>query len=83
MAKDEINENQEEAFDLLVEMGGEERWVKARDVAHWNTMRALARRRVIQIKRFRGDDYAAVAGVLLDSPTPSSTQEKEEENVSE
>lgn len=82
MTSDTINENQEEAFERLVEMGGEEHWVKARDIAHWNTVRALARRRVVQIKRFKGEEYAAVAGVLLDPPTPSA-EENGEENVSD
>lgn len=82
MKSDVINENQEDAFDTLVEMGGEEHWVEATDVGHWNTVRALARRRVIQLQEFHGKEYVAVAGVLLEPPEESVSTEEEAEDGS-
>jgi len=61
-----INDNQDEAFDRLVEMGGEDKWIPRDNLSvHHNTVKALARRKLVQLREFDGKEYVAVAGVIL------------------
>lgn len=64
---EEINEAQDEAFEKLLELGGEDRWVSVDELgAHHQTVRALVRRKVVQLKEEDEQEYVAVAGVLLE-----------------
>lgn len=62
---DQLTEIQQEAMDRLFEEGGEDRWIEASDFAHHMTIKALEKKRLIQVEEFDGDKYLAVAGRVI------------------
>ena len=75
MTDELLNEAQVHAFDRLVDLGGEERWVSMDEVGHHQTVRALERRRVIQTRDVGGQMFCALAGILLEEVDERATEE--------
>lgn len=57
---------QEAAFDKLLESGGDSKWVRATDIAHHQTIKALLNRRMIQTTEIDGYQHVAFAGIIID-----------------
>lgn len=78
-----FTQKQEEAYDTLLEEGGEEEWIEADEVSDPRTLDALAKKGVAQVEENnQGDMFVAMAGVVLGEP-PSPEPEPEEQTEQE
>lgn len=77
----EFTPKQEEAYDALLESGGDEDWVEAEDLGHHRTLDALEKKRVIQtVENSDGVKYAALHGLVLESPPEETSPVSEKKS---